>query len=64
MAYVSFKKAAIEALRQREPLSIDEIVDFAIDRKLIKPSGKTPWATMWANIYTDIKYFGDQSYLR
>lgn len=52
---VSFKEAAYRILnKSEEPLSTKEITDLAIEEGLIDTIGKTPEATMGAQIYTDI----------
>ena len=52
---LSFKEAAIQILKSaKEPLSAKDIADLAIQRGLISTEGKTPEATMAAQIYVDI----------
>jgi len=59
----SFVKAAIEILRNsKSPLTPKQITDFALRNNLINTTGKTPVATMGAQIYTDIKRKGQKSY--
>jgi Holliday junction resolvase-like predicted endonuclease len=58
----SFKRAAIEILKDaKEPLNCIEITKRALDRNLIETSGKTPEATMEAQIAMDIKAHADNS---
>lgn len=55
----SFKKAALKILKQsKQPLHYKEITIRALKNKLIKTSGKTPWATMNSILLSDIKYVG------
>ena len=52
---LSFKEAAIQILKsENEPLSAKEIVDIAFQKGLLSTEGKTPEATMAAQIYVDI----------
>ncbi len=52
---VSFKKAAVEVLKKaNEPLTTKEITYIAIQEGLIDTAGRTPEATMGAQIYVDI----------
>ncbi|MDD3632353.1 MAG: winged helix-turn-helix domain-containing protein [Candidatus Syntrophosphaera sp.] len=58
----SFKDAAYQVLKlENKPLSIQKITEIAMKRNLFTSSGKTPEATMGAQLYTDIKRLGDQS---
>lgn len=58
----SFKDAAYQVLNTaNKPLSIQEITAIATKGKLFTSSGKTPEATMGAQLYTDIKKLGDKS---
>jgi len=53
---VSFKKAAEAILKDSElPLTPKQILEKALEKELITSEGKTPEATMGAQIYTDIK---------
>ena len=52
---LSFKEAAIQILRsEKEPLSAKEIVDLAFNKNILFTEGKTPEATMAAQLYVDI----------
>lgn len=52
---LSFKNAAFQILNEiKEPLSAQEIVDLALQRGLLATDGKTPSATMGAQLYVDI----------
>ena len=54
--------AAILVLRESDtPLHVNEITNRILSRKLWRSSGKTPEATVGANIYSDIKKNGDAS---
>jgi len=58
----SFVQAAIEVLKSaKSPLTPKEITDIALRNNLLKTSGKTPVATMGAQIYMDIKRKGQKS---
>lgn len=58
----TFKGVAYEILKsENKPLNFQEITEIAKKRKLLTSSGKTPEATMGAQLYTDIKKFGDKS---
>lgn len=55
MPRMTYYEAALSVLRSaRLPLSTQEITDLAIRRKLIRPGGKTPNATMSAALYTRV----------
>lgn len=57
-----FKFAAYEVLKSKnKPMSVQEITEVAKERKLFVSTGKTPMATMGAQLYTDIKKFGNKS---
>lgn len=57
-----FKSAAQQILKvENKPLSAQEITYLAQKRGLFQSSGKTPAATMGAQLYTDIKKLGDKS---
>ena len=59
---MSFRDAAIEVLQNaKQPLSIKEILELALARRLVEIGGKTPEATMGATIYADIKRNGESS---
>ncbi len=52
----SFKEAAFRVLSETdEPLRADEITEIALVEGLLSTEGKTPAATMAAQLYTDIK---------
>lgn len=62
MSTLSFKEAAIKILQEsKHPMSPNDIYRIAAEQKLVKTSGKTPEATMGAQIYTDIKKNGANS---
>jgi hypothetical protein len=49
---VTYKEAAIQVLKAaNRPMTTDEITDEAVRRGFIKPSGKTPVATMRMVLY-------------
>jgi HB1, ASXL, restriction endonuclease HTH domain len=49
---MTFLEAAVEVLRAAHgPLSSQEITERAIKRGLVRPTGKTPQATMSAALY-------------
>lgn len=55
MPRMTYYEAALSVLRSaRHPLSTQEITDSALQRKLIRPGGKTPNATMSAALYTRV----------
>jgi hypothetical protein len=59
----SFIQSAIQILRNsKSPLTPKEITDIALKNNILKTSGKTPVATMGAQIYMDIKRKGTKSY--
>jgi len=52
----TFKWAArIVLLGENRPLKIEDITHIALDKALLRTAGKTPTATMGAQLYTDIK---------
>ncbi len=52
---LSFKEAAFQILKaEKEPLSPKEIVELAFQRELLSSDGKTPHASMAAQLYVDI----------
>lgn len=58
----TFKSSAYEILKSAgKPMSSEDITKLATARGLIKTVGKTPTATMGAQLYTDIKKLGDRS---
>lgn len=58
----SFKEAAKQILSDAgRPLHYREITDRAINQGLIESEGKTPWATMNAQLSVDIKQNGENS---
>ena len=53
---MTYYEAALQVLRSaRHPLSTQEITDRAIARGLITPTGKTPHATMAAELYLRVR---------
>ncbi len=57
---LSFTEAAIEVLQELDPprpLHYREITRLAIDKKLLNTRGKTPEATMYAQIHTEIERY-------
>ena len=49
---MTYYEAALQILRSvRRPLTTREITDLAIAQELITPTGKTPQATMSAELY-------------
>jgi hypothetical protein len=55
MPRMTYYEAALSVLRSaRRPLTTREITDLAVQRKLIVPGGKTPYATMSATLYTRV----------
>ncbi len=62
---VSFKKAAIDVLKNaEEPLSAKEITDIALQKGLIETEGQTPEATMGAQLYMDINKYKDSPFIK
>lgn len=58
----SFKSAAYQVLKaENKPLKIQKITEIAKKRNLLISKGKTPEATMGAQLYMDIKELGDKS---
>lgn len=58
----SFKFAAYEVLKSKnKPMGIQDITEIANQRNLFVSNGKTPMATMGAQLYKDIKKFGSKS---
>lgn len=52
----SFKDAAYKVLKaENHPLAIEDITNIALKKGLLRTAGKTPDATMGAQLYTDIK---------
>ena len=53
---MTYYEAAIQVLRSaRDPLTTREITDRAIEIGLITPTGKTPHATMAAELYLRVR---------
>lgn len=51
---MTYYEAALQVLRSaRNPLTTRELTDLAIERGLITPRGKTPYATMAARLYVE-----------
>jgi len=60
---LSFKEAAIQILKvSKEPLSARQITEIAIEQGLIETSGKTPEASMGAQIYVDISKYKNSKF--
>ncbi len=58
----SFKDIAYQVLKEAgKPLHYREITDTAIKKGLLSTEGKTPWATMNAQLAVDIKNKGEAS---
>lgn len=58
----SFKAAAYKILKsENHPLKSDILTDIALRKALLRTTGKTPEATMGAQLYTDIKKYQDKS---
>ena len=59
---LSFKDAAYKALKaENRPMTIENITDMAMKKSLLRTAGKTPGATMGAQLYTDIKALRERS---
>ena len=55
-SHLSFKEAALSILGQYQtPMSAEDIVDAATEQGILHTEGKTPAATMAAQLYVDIK---------
>lgn len=53
---MTYYEAALKVLRAaRHPLTAREITDRAIKKRLITPKGKTPYATMRAVLYVQVR---------
>jgi hypothetical protein len=56
---LTFFELAIKVLKEaNKPMTIDEIWRYAQERGydvLVGSKGKTPWRTMWARIYVDMR---------
>src|SRR5689334_18204186 len=60
--YQSLRQAARQILLQiGSPLKPDELIQRALDAGLIATTGKTPTASMAAQLYTEIQQHGDSS---
>lgn len=58
----TFKGAAYGVLKSAgKPMRMEDITRLALSQGLLRTSGKTPAATMSAQLYTDIKKLGDES---
>lgn len=58
----SFKDASYQVLKlENKPLDVQKITEIAKKKNLFVSCGKTPENTMGAQLYTDIKKFGDKS---
>jgi DNA-directed RNA polymerase delta subunit len=59
---LSFKDAAYKVLKvENRPLPTEDITNIALKKGLLKTTGKTPGATMGAQLYTDIKTLQNRS---
>ena len=59
----TFKSVAYNILKSTgKPMTVEEITRFALTQGLLKTVGKTPAATMGAQLYTDIKKKGFKSH--
>jgi len=59
---LSFKDAAYNVLKsERRPLRIEEITALALKKGLLRTEGKTPEATMGAQLYGDVKTLKERS---
>lgn len=62
---MTFIKAAYQILKKEDkPLSSKQITEMAIAKGLITTSGKTPWLSMSARIWEDMRKNGDKSRFR
>ncbi|MDY6893518.1 MAG: winged helix-turn-helix domain-containing protein, partial [Chloroflexota bacterium] len=53
---LSFKDAAYTVLKEgNRPLRIEDITEIALEKGILKTTGKTPVATMGAQLYTNVK---------
>jgi hypothetical protein len=53
---MTFTEAAYMILKDaRKPLHSREIVEIALNKRLLGSNGKTPWSTMWASLYLENK---------
>jgi hypothetical protein len=60
-----FRTAAIEILKSNnKPLHYKEITRLAIEKGILNSAGKTPWASMNAQLSTDIVENGEKSIFR
>jgi hypothetical protein len=58
----SFKDAAYRVLEdENRPMKTEEITKIALKNGILKTTGKTPSATMGAQLYTNIKTFQEKS---
>lgn len=58
----SFKDVALQILEEAgRPLHIKDITSIAMERGWLKTAGKTPEATMGAQLITDVNKFGEKS---
>ena len=53
--YTKTEAAYLILNEYKKPLHIKEIVKIALKRKMITTIGKTPWATLGADLYTENK---------
>ena len=53
---MTYYEAALRVLRSaKRPLTIQEITDAAVEGEFITPTGKTPYATMSAELYMHVR---------
>jgi hypothetical protein len=53
---VTYLEAAIAVLKgAKRPLTVAEITNKALQSQLIRPTGRTPTATMSATLYTHVR---------
>jgi hypothetical protein len=55
MSMTYYQAALLVLSTTQRPLTVREITAIAIERGLIEPEGKTPHATMSANLYLGIR---------
>ena len=59
---MSVREAAIQVLREvGQPLTAQQITEYLLSQGLWQTQGKTPHATVAAQLYTDIKKRGNAS---
>lgn len=60
--YLDSARAVLQEVRR--PMTAKEITEEAIDRGLLRPTGKTPEATMSAALYTHVRDEPDSAIVR